>query len=112
MANWKRIGQLSDFPPGEGREFVVEDRIVAVYNVDGTLYALDGVCPHQGGPLGKGTLCGQVVTCPWHGWQFDVVTGRHQLSRSVIQPGFAVRVEGDAIWIDLTSTAAPDGKSA
>ena len=47
-------------------------RVIALFNVDGTFYALDGVCPHQGGPLGQGTLEGCIVTCPWHGWQFDV----------------------------------------
>jgi nitrite reductase (NADH) small subunit len=108
MANWTRLAPLGDCPPGESRELVVGDRIVALFNVAGTLYALDGVCPHQGGPLGKGKLCGQVVTCPWHGWQFNVATGRHQLSRTVVQPGFPLRVEGDVIWIDLTSSSAPD----
>ena len=69
---------MADCPPGSVQELVVEDRIVALYNVDGTLFALDGVCPHQGGPLGKGALEGCLVTCPWHGWQFDVTDGRHQ----------------------------------
>jgi nitrite reductase (NADH) small subunit len=112
MANWIRVAAIGECPPGQAREFVVEDRMVALFNVDGAVYALDGVCPHQGGPLGKGRLCGQVITCPWHGWQFDVATGRHQLSRSVIQPGFAVKVEGDVIWIDMASSVAPDGPSA
>ena len=50
----------------------------ALFNVDGTFYALDGVCPHQGGPLGSGEVHNCIVTCPWHGWQFDVRTGQHQ----------------------------------
>jgi nitrite reductase/ring-hydroxylating ferredoxin subunit len=85
----------------------VEDQILALYNVDGTLHALDGVCPHQGGPLGKGELRGCVVTCPWHGWQFDVCTGQHQFSPTVVQPGFAVRTDGDDILVDLDRATGP-----
>jgi nitrite reductase/ring-hydroxylating ferredoxin subunit len=80
---------------------VVEGRIVALYNVDGDVYALDGVCPHQGGPLGKGRLEGTVVTCPWHGWQFDVRDGQHQINPAMRQPLFPVRVEGDEILVGL-----------
>ena len=80
-------------------EVVAEEQIFAIFNVEGTLRALDGVCPHQGGPLGEGRLEGCRVTCPWHGWQFDVETGAHLLSQSVRQPMFAVRVvEG---WIEV-----------
>ena len=75
--------------------------MVAVFNTAEGLFALDGVCPHQGGPLGKGKLTGCIVTCPWHGWQFDVRTGQHQTSRSLVHPGFAVKIEDDAIHIDL-----------
>ncbi len=77
------------------------DRVVAIFNVAGAYYALDGVCPHQGGPLGKGRLDGCVLTCPWHGWQFDVRDGRSPLNARVVQPSFATRVEGDEILIEL-----------
>jgi nitrite reductase/ring-hydroxylating ferredoxin subunit len=86
---------------GQAQEFVVGERIVALFNVDGTFHALDGVCPHQGGPLGKGSISGCVVTCPWHGWQFDVSTGQHRLNAKFFQPRFDVRVEGDAVFVKL-----------
>ena len=101
MANWKPVARVADCPPGSVQELVVEDRIVALYNVDGTLFALDGVCPHQGGPLGKGALEGCLVTCPWHGWQFDVTDGRHQPTGRIVQPRFDVRTDGDWVLIDL-----------
>lgn len=81
----------------------MEDRVVALFNVAGTYYALDGVCPHQGGPLGQGELRGHVVTCPWHGWQFDVRSGQHQLNARVRQPVLAVRVDGRQVFVDLES---------
>jgi nitrite reductase (NADH) small subunit len=101
MPNWVRVAQVSECPSGAAIERVAADRVLAIFNVDGTFHALDGVCPHQGGPLGKGRLDGTIVTCPWHGWQFDVCTGQHQLSRSVVQPRFDVRVDGEWIVVDL-----------
>ena len=101
MPNWITIAKVADCPPGSSLELVAADRIVALFNVAGELFALDGVCPHQGGPLGKGQLTGCLVTCPWHGWQFDVRTGKHQTTQSLVHPGFAVKVEGDDVLVDL-----------
>jgi nitrite reductase (NADH) small subunit len=101
MANWKRIASVRDCPAGQCRELVVEGRVIALSNVAGTLFALDGICPHQGGPLGKGLLDGCVLTCPWHGWQFDVRTGQHQANPSIRHPSIPVRVEGDDVFADL-----------
>jgi nitrite reductase (NADH) small subunit len=101
VPNWLKIAALDDCPPGTAMELVAGERMIALFNVEGTLYALDGVCPHQGGPLGQGDLAGCIVTCPWHGWQFDVRTGQHQLSARLRQPSFPVRVEGDAVYVDI-----------
>jgi len=101
MPRWIRIAAVEECPPGEGREFVAGGCIVALFNVDGQFYALDGICPHQGGPLGKGELSGCVVTCPWHGFQFDVRDGQHQSSRQLRQPVFDVKVEDGDIYVDV-----------
>ncbi len=103
MSRWVAVARVDEVPPGEGREVVAEDRIVALFNVDGTFYALDGVCPHQGGPLGQGQLCGTVVTCPWHGWQFDVRTGQHQINPTIVHITLPVKVEGDQVLVDIES---------
>jgi nitrite reductase (NADH) small subunit len=101
MAKWTRIARLDECPAGAGIERVADDRMIALFNVGGTVYALDGVCPHQGGPLGQGTLCEAIVTCPWHGWQFDVRGGENQLNPRIVQPRYGVRVEDDWILVDL-----------
>jgi len=101
MPNWVRVALLSECPPGSGCELVAGERIVALYHVDDEFYALDGVCPHQGGPLGKGRLDGCIVTCPWHGWQFDVRNGEHQANRSIRHTSLPVKVDGDTIFVDL-----------
>ena len=101
MPRWIRIASAVDCPPGTARELVAADRIVAVFNVDGRFYALDGVCPHQGGPLGQGALDGCMITCPWHGWRFDVATGRHETNASVVHLGFPVKLEKGDVFVDL-----------
>jgi nitrite reductase (NADH) small subunit len=101
VATWQRLAAVTDVPAGTGGEYIAGDRIVALFNVDGKFYALDGICPHQGGPLGKGFLDGCIVTCPWHGFQFDVTTGQHLTSRSLVHPVFPVKVEDGGVWVNL-----------
>jgi nitrite reductase (NADH) small subunit len=101
MANWIRVARSVDCPPGAALEAVAGERILALFNVAGTINAIDGICPHQGGPLGQGTLEGCIVTCPWHGWQFDVTTGQNQLNRRIVQERFDARVEDDWILVNL-----------
>jgi nitrite reductase (NADH) small subunit len=102
MSQWIRVADVNDCPPGVCLELVAGDRIVALFNVDGAFHAMDGVCPHQGGPLGKGTLRGCVATCPWHGWQFDVATGQHLTNRSVRHFTFPVKVEGEDVFVAIS----------
>jgi nitrite reductase (NADH) small subunit len=106
MNDWIAIADAGECPPGRSIERVAGGRMVAVANVDGTLHAIDGLCPHQGGPLGTGVLCGTVLTCPWHGWQFDVATGRHQLSPTVRQQVHEVCVREGRIHVRLAGAAA------
>ena len=101
MAERHRIASVDDVPPGAGRELVAGDRVVALFNVDGKFFALDGVCPHAGGPLGQGTLDGCVVTCPWHGWQFDVTSGLHCLNSNIQHGSFYVTVEDDSVFVEI-----------
>lgn len=95
------VAKVAEVPPGTGKEVLAGDRVVALFNVDGTFYAIDGICPHAGGPLGEGELTGNIVTCPWHGWQFDVTTGQHCLNRQACQPRFPVHVEGETVVVEL-----------
>lgn len=101
MSEKVRVAALADVPPGTAREVAAAGRVVALFNVEGTIHAMDGVCPHAGGPLGKGTLEGPRVTCPWHGWQFDVTTGKHCLNDNIQHPTFDVTIENDDIYITI-----------
>jgi nitrite reductase (NADH) small subunit len=101
MPEWIPVARIADCPEGESREVLAGNRVVALYCVDGTYHALDGICPHQGGPLGQGKLSGCVVTCPWHGWQYDVRSGQHQSIPTLVHHRFPVKVEGEQIYVDV-----------
>ncbi|MGQ0634283.1 MAG: Rieske (2Fe-2S) protein [Planctomycetaceae bacterium] len=96
-----RVAAVADVPPGTAKEVMAGDQVVALFNVEGTFHALDGVCPHAGGPLGEGTLRGGVVTCPWHGWQFDVTTGKNCLNPKLGHVSYPVRVEAGEVLVEL-----------
>ncbi len=99
MADFVKVASTSDIPEGEGRCFEVNDQQVAIFNVDGAFYALENVCPHQGGPLGEGELDGKTVTCPWHAWDFDVTTGENSEDPDEKQETFEVKVDGDDVLV-------------
>jgi nitrite reductase/ring-hydroxylating ferredoxin subunit len=101
MPDFVRVAKLSDVPAGSGRELEHQGRLVALFNVDGQIFALDGTCPHAGGPLGDGELDGTTVTCPWHGWQFDVTTGEHRRNPACVQQRYEVKIEGDDILLAM-----------
>lgn len=71
-----KLADKKDLPPGKAMVVDLPDgRQVALFNIDGTIYALDNACPHMGGPLGEGEVEDGIVTCPLHAWQFDIKTG-------------------------------------
>jgi NAD(P)H-dependent nitrite reductase small subunit len=75
MSEFVAVAEAASLPPGHGRTVNVQGRELAVWNVDGRFHAIDNECPHRGGPLGAGVLDGSQVSCPLHGWTFDVTTG-------------------------------------
>ena len=75
MAEFIETIALDRLPPGKAKAVRVGGRDIALFNVDGTVYALDDACPHAGVSLGSGKLRGAVVTCRGHGFRFDVTTG-------------------------------------
>src|SRR5215475_10543335 len=99
MAEFVRVGKASDIPAGQGRMFEVSGRQVAVFNCGGQFHAIDNVCEHQGGPLAEGELDDCVVTCPWHGWTYDVRTGISPDDSVTRVQRFELKVEGDELLV-------------
>lgn len=73
---------------------------IAVYNVDGEYYAIENFCPHKGAPLSEGVVCGYVVECGWHGWQFDVRTGECLTVSDRIKT-FPLKIEDGVVSVEL-----------
>ena len=95
-----RTVKVAELPPGTIRELQVEGKAVAVANVGGKIYAINNTCLHRGGPLGQGELQGVAVTCPWHGWQYDVTTGKLVMNQAIGVKTYTIEVRGDDLWVD------------
>lgn len=113
------VGETGEFPVGAHRIVKAGKADVGVFNVRGKLYALPNVCPHQAGPLctgpvGGSMVCnaatnwrhewrhdGEIVTCPWHGLEFDIATGRCLASTRYRLRTYPVRVEADRVIVSL-----------
>ena len=104
---------LADVPPGTSTTVRAFGTTVAIFNVEGELFAVSNHCPHHGGPLCQGRISGtalpsrpyeyryglegRVLTCPWHGWEFDIESGRTIFDSSVRVKTYEAWVEDDKI---------------
>jgi 3-phenylpropionate/trans-cinnamate dioxygenase ferredoxin subunit len=102
MPEFVKVAQRKELPPGAKMLAEVDGRPIAVFNVEGTYYAIDDVCTHDGGPLAEGELQGAEIQCPRHGARFDVRTGK-ALCFPAFEPVTAHRVEvrGDDVYVAL-----------
>jgi len=88
---WIDIGAGEDVAEHGAKEVLVAGQILAVFRYQNQLYALDGMCAHQGGPLAAGSIADGCVTCPWHGWQYELATGVQTINRQPLQEVYPVR---------------------
>jgi nitrite reductase (NADH) small subunit/3-phenylpropionate/trans-cinnamate dioxygenase ferredoxin subunit len=105
LSNFITIAKIEDLPPNTCKSIEIHDLGIALFNLDGHIYALDNTCPHAGGPLGEGSIEGEHIACPWHGWKFHIPTGVCQKNPtpSLSVPCYEVRVTGSTIQIALPS---------
>ena len=101
MASFTKVASVAEIPAGTGKTVEVGGTSIAVFNCDGTFYAVENTCKHQGGPLGEGSLSGTSVTCPWHGWEYDVTTGVCSMDDSISVQKFSVKVEGEDVLVSV-----------
>lgn len=101
MAEFVKVASLSELAKGAAKAVEINGKSIALFNVDGTVYATDNTCLHQGGPLGEGTLEGDTITCPWHMWQYSVRTGENLEDSLLKLETYPVQVEGDDIKVAL-----------
>lgn len=99
MEGFHLVARTDEVPPGECKVVIVKDKSIALFNVEGTFYAIYNTCPHEGGPLGEGRLKGFVVSCPWHELAFDVRNGKGTDGGGYCVGSYEVRVEGQEVFI-------------
>ncbi len=96
------VAKVSDIPEGTAQRVVVDGTEVLLCNAEGTIYAVEDVCTHDGAPLDQGELEGDRIICPRHGATFDVRTGTALTLPAVMPlPTYTVRIEGDDIYVDV-----------
>ena len=99
MSQFTTVAKTSDIPPGEGRSYAVDGRMVAVFNEGGEFHAIDDFCPHMGASLAGGHMEKGLVSCPWHAWRFCVKSGQWADNPKIKIDCFELRVVGDEIQI-------------
>jgi nitrite reductase (NADH) small subunit len=99
-----RVGSASQLPSGGVIEVEIGADVYAICHAGNEFYALDGICPHSGGPMGHGALHGTTLVCPWHAWEYDCRTGLNDFAAGAALATFPVKIEGDDILVDV-----PDG---
>ncbi|MFQ6004244.1 MAG: Rieske (2Fe-2S) protein [Woeseia sp.] len=104
MSVFVKVADKKELDPGSCKSVEVSGSRIGLFNVEGRIYAMDDTCAHLGGPLGAGTLDAAIVTCPWHGWQYDVSTGACQTDPRVQLACYEVRIEDEQVKIAFPIT--------
>ncbi len=101
MSDFVEVAKLQEIPPGTATTVTVAGKDIALFNVDGSLYAMDDACLHHGASLGFGKLEGKVVTCRAHGWKYDVTTGKTLNVPDFGVGCYPVKIEDGKVLISL-----------
>ncbi len=107
MANYIEVATLEQLPAGRGTTVSIEGKDIALFNVDGTVYAMDDACLHQGVSLGISKLEGNIVTCRGHGWKYDVTTGSTYPVPGIGVAAYPVKVVDGKIMVAIDETVNP-----
>ena len=102
MAEFVKVAIMNEIAPGQARLVNIKGKEIALFNIEGTFFALENACTHEEGPLAEGELEGHEVTCPWHGARFDVRTGQVLCAPAYEDAArYNVRVTGTDIEVEI-----------
>ena len=100
---WHESGKLDDWSVGQGREMLIAGRVIAIFRTDEQqFFAVDGMCAHQGGPIAQGKLDHKCVTCPWHGWQYNITDGVNLITQKKMLDCFPVAVREGSVYVEVS----------
>lgn len=112
MAEFRTVCRADEVVEGEGKTVPVGDKLIAVFRVGDQFFAIDDVCPHMGASLSGGYVEGHIVTCPWHAWRFRLTDGAWADNPRIKIGCYPVRVEGEAVQVQVPETKNPGEKPA
>jgi len=101
MSEWIRVAKADEVEEGKGLVVEAGGKCLAVFKVDGTFHVIDNTCVHRGGPLGEGEVEGDTVTCPWHGWEYNVTTGHCLNNPSSHVRAYSTVLENGEVKVEL-----------
>jgi nitrite reductase/ring-hydroxylating ferredoxin subunit len=96
-----KIENPGELAEGHGREIIVEGRRLALFRIKGAHYAISNLCLHRGGPLSEGELDDYKVTCPWHGWKYDVRTGAFDIIPTLRVNAYPVEEKNGELFVEI-----------
>jgi nitrite reductase/ring-hydroxylating ferredoxin subunit len=99
VADFVTVARADELAPGEVRRLHAGEEEIALARIGDEFYAVQGACLHLQGPLGDGRLEDHVLTCPWHGWQYDVRTGKNEFDLAIQLRTYDVRVENGEVRV-------------
>lgn len=99
MANFHKALPVAELAKGKGCAVTIDNKSIALFNINGKFHAIDNTCPHRMGPLSEGTLAGSTVSCPWHGWTFDVTTGDCGVNPLAKIGVYETKIDGDFVYV-------------
>jgi thiamine pyrophosphate-dependent acetolactate synthase large subunit-like protein/nitrite reductase/ring-hydroxylating ferredoxin subunit len=102
---WVKVADLDDLPDSRVRTATAGSRTIALTRCGGRYGALDNRCPHQGGPLGEGSIEGGMLRCPWHGYDYDPLTGQPPAGFTDAPRSYPVEVRDDGIYVCVPAPA-------
>jgi nitrite reductase/ring-hydroxylating ferredoxin subunit len=101
MEQFVKLCEIDEVAPGSSKALEIEGRKIALFHVDGAWHALENACPHRGRALSAGQLAAGTVTCPLHGWRFDLHTGSQTGGTGPGVRTYSLRVENDGVFVSL-----------
>lgn len=99
MSEFVKVASVSEIGSGSAKKVEVNGKEIAIFNINGQFFAIDEMCPHRGGPLSEGSVEDKTVTCPFHGWQFDVTSGDCFTNPAANINKYSVKIEGNDVLV-------------
>lgn len=101
MAEFVKVAKIGEIKDGEGKVVAANGLELALFRQNGQFFAFDNTCLHMGGPLGEGTLEDDFVTCPWHGWRYNIKNGQNDLDETMKLKTYKTKVQGDDVLVEV-----------